>query len=106
MAYQTKGYSVVLKTLSSTRPAPSGQRVLDELLRELALVAPVESDNAGRHQTRWLSSPESRVITGHRILIMPVNDPIWEGHKSFFTEVFRADDSPWKAWERRGESAV
>lgn len=106
VAYQKNGFSVVLKTLSSRQPGLSGLKDLDGLLRELALVRSVDPDTAGQNQARWLNSPESRNKGGHRILIIPRADPLWDGQSSFFTEVLRADELSWRAWEARWEKAV
>ena len=87
--YDRRGQSVRLRTLSEEA------RDLDAILKTLALVQPV-SDPAPDDLLQQIAALDG----GHRILILPGPDPLWNKVRGRFTDVLTADEPRWIEWAR------
>ncbi|HEY5649106.1 MAG TPA: DUF58 domain-containing protein, partial [Nitrospiria bacterium] len=106
VAHRENGHSVVLETLEGKGPVQAGNKSLDALLRELALIQPVDRETAHRNQSEWMEARGTGAGGDRMILILPAQDPMWEGHQGLFSDVWVAESLNWEAWEAREEKAA
>lgn len=105
-AFSRRGFAVDLQTLSESDTGPDASSDLDVVLKRLALIQPVyESANAGdqdRLNQRISDLGRAAALEGHRILVLPSADPVWDRHRGGFSEILVASEPRFKVWSSAG----